>query len=236
MSPQLGFSTGTLHKTKLRLREQIAVIRSVGCRAVEIGCVKMESFLSKDLDELEEIDFTGFEYVSFHAPKFNYGDPGTKYILNRIKRLQGKIGRPFDLVVVHPDSIRNTQIFINSELKIGLENMDSRKSSYRTVVELEFILEVCPGTSFVFDVNHAFSNDPTMRLAKDFITVLGSHISQVHLSGYAGSHEPLFETKQVELIKTIQNLNVPVIVESVLTLQNISKEYDYILQHLCGPK
>ena len=102
MERKLGFSTGVFGKSIMGLLERIRILRGAGCRSIELCYVNLADFESSALDTLRAADLHGFEYVSLHAPKFEYGkNEGTKKIFGKILRLER---RP-DLVVIHPDTI-----------------------------------------------------------------------------------------------------------------------------------
>ncbi len=228
---KLGFSTGTLYK-HLETKEAISVIKKLGCKVIELGFVKADNFFSNQLEKIEKPDLERFEYVSFHAPKFNYeNNEETKNILKRISKFHKTI-RQLDLVVFHPDTVKDFSIFNKIDFNVGFENMDRRKESCRSVDDIEVVLLKDQKFRFVLDINHAYTNDPTMKLAEEFYKRLGNKITQIHLSGFKDLHDPLFETKQLEIIKAVQDLNAPIIIESILTPETIMQERDYILKNI----
>ena len=87
---------------------------------------------------------------------------------------------------------------------------------------------------FVLDVNHVFTNDETMRLAEELYERVGRRLAEIHLSGYAGYHEPLHYTKQTKIIAAIRDFNVPVIIESVLSPETLEIELRYITETIKG--
>ncbi len=227
---KLGFSTGCLYKN-LEVKEAILVIKNLGCKFIELGFSKADRFFSNQLDRITKEDLDGFEYVSFHTPTLNYGNnEETKKFFERINKFNQI--RELDLLVFHPDKVEDFSVFNNTNLNIGFENMDNRKQSYKSVAEMKNIFLKNENYKFILDVNHCYSNDRSMNLAKEFYEKLGGKISQVHLSGFKELHDPLFETKQLEIIRAIQNLSVPIIIESLLTSETIKKEKDYILQNI----
>jgi hypothetical protein len=224
---KLGFSTGVLYKTHTA-KQALAVIRNAGCRFVELGLVKIERLNSGWLNDITSDDLAGFEYVAMHAPVFDYaGDDKSHAILRRIREFSETI-RKLDLVVFHPDVVRDLSVLKSSGLPIGIENTDNRKKSGQTPGDLIKVFEQYPDFKLVLDVNHVYTNDPTMKLASDFYSQLGPKLVQVHLSGFAGLHEPLYKTKQVEMFEAIQNLDVPIIVEGLLTEEGVKREKTYI--------
>lgn len=229
MNIKLGFSTGCFYKTSLNLIERISLIKNAGCRAIELGFVKIKRSDTDDLKRLAAKELGGFDYVSLHAPKHHYGQNKKTYeIFEIIKRVNAT--RELDCVVIHPDTITDCSVFRDTGFKIALENMDNRKASHQFPDEFVGILTKYPQPGFVLDVNHVFSNDPSMKLAAEFYEKLGERITQIHLSGYTGYHAALFETRQAEIIQAIQNFKTPIIIESVISPENIRKEIDYILE------
>ncbi|MFC1640961.1 hypothetical protein ACFL2D_02850 [Patescibacteria group bacterium] len=227
----LGFSTGVFYKEGIPLTKRIAIIREAGCRALELGLISMEGFFSEEVSVLESGDFTGFDYVSLHAPNFRYGrNPRSRQIIERIRLLNMRVN--LDLVVFHPDQITDFSIFNGVGFRAAFENMDNRKASHQTPEEMAAMLATNPEYGFVLDLNHVYSNDATMNMAADFYALLGHRISEIHLSGYAGYHEPLHVTKQASIISAVRKHDVPIIVESVLTVPEFEKEVTYLTSHL----
>lgn len=224
---RLGFSTGVLYKTH-RTKDALKIMRNLGYDIVELGFVKLSRIEEGWLEEISDEDLKGFNYISFHAPKFNYGDnDGTRSIFEKIEKIN-KI-RKLNTVVVHPDPVENFEVFRNVSFHVSFENMDNRKISHKTPEDFD-IFTKNSGYGLVLDVNHIYSNDPSMALAKDFYNKFGDKITQIHLSGYVDYHDPLFRTMQKEIISSIQNFETPLIIESVLsTEKELNKERDYIL-------
>ena len=234
MRLQLGFSTGCLHKCGLTLKEQLVTIAEAECRAVEINCLRMDFFESEELRTLTADDIAehDFQYISIHSPKSEYGpNDETKKMLDGLHRLNRELLA--NLVAIHPDQVADMRILNQAGFHVGLENMDNRKAVYRTPKEFEPVFAEHPGWSLVLDVNHIYSNDMSMGLAVEFYQKFGPRITQIHLSGYAGYHEPLFRTLQPQIIRSIQNLDIPIVVESVFEKpDDMKRERDYILKVL----
>lgn len=232
----LGFSTGCLHRSGLHERKKLELIAATGCEAVELGFINLIDFFGKQLAQftvLTENDLAPFDYVSLHAPIYAYGhDEQTRRTFNLIRNFHMRV-RPLDLVVFHPDAVQDFSVFENLNFPVAFENMDNRKKSYKNVRDLQELMAREENATMVLDVNHAFTNDPTCALAFHFWHDLYTKINQIHLSGYEGAygllHAPLFKTRQIEIIRSIQNLNLPIIIESVLTIDELIQERNYIL-------
>ena len=112
--------------------------------------------------------------------------------------------------------------------------MDDRKEGYKDVNELKEFFVNHPKWNFVLDLGHCNANDKTMALAEDLIKELGHKVKEIHLSGYEVFHEPLYRTKQVEIIKYCKNLDAPIIIESTFEevdgIFGVEKEFNYILE------
>ncbi len=226
---QLGFSTGALSKpipdsepdSELR---RLAIIGKL-CKTVELGWVKGFPLA---FDRITRETLEGFDYVSVHAPAFPYAkDAPSQEIFDKITRLQ-RI-RSLDLVVFHPDTIKDLSVFENLPFKVGFENMDNRKSVYKTLDDMLRLLSLNKGWTMVLDINHIYTNDPTLKLAEKFFQRFRNKISQIHLSGYVQGHDPLFITRQRALVAAIQDFSVPIIIESLLSEENIGRELNYVL-------
>ena len=224
----LGFSTGSLAKL-MTAKEALAVIHQLGCGVVELGFLRFERIKSDWLDEISSKDLTDFYYVSLHAPKINYGyNEQTRFVFKKILGFNKK--RKLDTVVFHPDLVEDFNIFNNVEFNISFENMDNRKELYRTPDELKKLLDKNDKFKLVLDVNHAYVNDESMKNTKAFYELLGDRIQEVHLTGYDKKHEPLYQTKQLNIIKSIQDFKVPMIEEAPLTIEEMKLEWEYLIK------
>lgn len=225
----IGFSTGCFYKTSLSLAERIRAIKDAGSRAIELNFLDPSELGPMEVEEIRWKDFASFSYISCHAPakKIKYGrNRETRGVFEKIRRLNDI--RPFNWVVIHPDVVDDFRVFRWCGFNVAIENMDNRKKTHKTPEELVQVLEKNPEFGFVLDVNHVFSNNPDMRMAKEFYRTLGHRICEIHLSGYCGGHDPLFETKQTEIIQAIENFETPIIVESALSPKDTQKEIDYV--------
>jgi len=222
----LGFSTGSLYKTHDALSpETFDIFRRIGANAIEIMCHDYES--SAKLALLTESDLRGFEYVSLHAPSFeSYSESEIVKILETISEAHKKIG--FNVIVLHPFETMNWDVFKQYDLPFAIENMDWRKSFGKYVESLKDIFEKFDAP-MVLDLNHCYTNDPSMQLATDIVQNFAGRIKEIHLSGFETLHEPLFKTKQQEILNAIPDKRLPIIIESGLeTAQEAQQEFEYV--------
>lgn len=95
-------------------------------------------------------------------------------------------------IVTHPDTIEDAAPYRLLGRRLVIENMDSRKRDGRTVEEMARYFERLPAAGFCFDIAHAWSIDPSMRLAHGLLDRFGPRLRQVHLSSlHEGSHVPV---------------------------------------------
>ena len=158
MNPRIGFTTGSLHRLKVSISQKLRMISDLGCDTVELGFVKSKDFSRSYIDEIKSEDLEDFNYVSLHAPVIYYGhNTGTRYVFDLIKRLEGV--RPLDLVIFHPNTVLDFEVFSRVGFSVAFENMDARNSSFKMPQEFEPILARDEKFKLVLDVNHIFSND-----------------------------------------------------------------------------
>ena len=232
MEKIIGMSTGVLHKVMHSLSlEAIAMHKLLGSQAIEIGCIK-----KKSLEELVNLDAQGirahFQNLSLHAPTdLVYGDNAeSESILEQIAVAHAHFH--FDCVVIHPENVKDWSVLSDSSFPIGIENADYRKDFGRTVADIDKVLS---GTNFgfVLDVNHCFSNDESMVLAQKMLERFADRLCEIHLSGFAGFHELIYVTQQTEIMDSIAEICVPIIIESVCRdREDFWREYSYVKKYL----
>jgi len=222
----IGFSSGCLHKTHDRfVRETFDVFRNLGCNALEIMFHDFED--AEKLEALSPEDIRGFEYVSLHAPAFERIPEGElRGVLEKIERACLRLG--IDSVVMHPDKFKDWGVISEFAIPLAIENMDNRKESCKNAEDLRKIFEETDAR-MVLDLNHCFSNDPSMKLADELIEVFQDRIVEIHLSGFETFHDPLFKTRQQEILEKVFDKDILIIIESGCeTVEDAKKEYAYI--------
>lgn len=224
--PPIGFATGVFYKHNLGTKKSLKLLREAGVKAVELD----RDIVMPDTDTIETFergDFDDFEYISLHAPTWEWGhNRETSLIFKKISTLQTLCD--LDLVVVHPDTIEDISVFQDCTFPIAFENMDWRKDDFHTVKDMKPLFEIIPSAKMVLDVNHVWTHDTTMQLAHELYEAFHDRITEIHLSGFSKLHDPLFKTKQREIIEAIEDFSVQIIVESQLPLDGVEKERSYI--------
>jgi hypothetical protein len=221
----IGFSTGCLPEDYGSIsKKTFDFFQSLGCNAIEISCSD-DKDLEKLILENEPHDFNNFAYVSLHAPMIT--NIGTLELLQKAQDIFN-----FNLVVIHPDEIESWNIFSKFTFPVAIENMDWEKEIGKYLESMQDIFSKFD-VPMVMDINHCFTNDPSMSLAHDMAKTFNGRIKDIHLSGFEKSHEPLFKTKQLEILQAIPDKNIPIIIESKCeTTEDAKKELEYIKNFL----
>jgi hypothetical protein len=226
----IGFSSGCLHKTHDGLDPAtFDLFRERGCGAIEVMIHRLSDVA--DFTKLKEADLHGFDYVSVHAPIYK-GEERGEYIkaLEEIAKLHKKVG--FKAVVLHPDMFDDFDFLKYFDLPFAFENMDNRKETCKDVESMREVFEEF-NIPMVLDLNHCYSNDPTMKLADDLVVAFHDRIEEIHLSGFDTFHDPLFKTKQGIILDAIPDTSLPIIIESVVdTVEDLNSELNYIKEYL----
>jgi hypothetical protein len=230
----LGFSTGAFHNFLNPVsRETIDICLSFKLDAIEISCMRAE-----DIEQLRGLYEEGlspyFSHISLHAPtrKIKYGD--NSVCLSVLEKIwEAHLHLDFNAVIIHPDLVEDFSVFKDCPLPIAFENMDCRKIFGRNPEDFEFIFNLID-SKLVLDLNHCYTNDISLELARKFKQDFNDRICEYHLSGYKQYHELLHVTRQSQLIGAIpEKGTVPIIIESCcFNLTQATKELRYIQKHL----
>ena len=112
--------------------------------------------------------------------------------------------------------------------------MDRRKS-YGTHPDQFRVLKRKYNFGFVLDVEHAYEHDSSMKLAREFVEVMGDRLKHMHVSGFRESeiHVPTyFAVNKKEITEVLKmGLSVPKILEGILLEDipnSIMEELEYI--------
>lgn len=178
--------------------------------------IELSALSEDDLDSLEEYlssqPTLPFRYVSVHGPSKARRLPEDELVA-RLARLAVRA----DAVVMHPDTIDDPTAYRQLGHKLVLENMDARKETGRTIVELEPLFAELPDAGFCFDIAHAWSIDPDMVVAGELLDTLGQRLQHLHVSSLSAEshHVPLSEADE-ELFRPLllRCLDVPWILEA----------------------
>ena len=196
--------------------------------AVEINIYKKEHLNCAISRKIIEDNFT---YCSIHAPMYEYQDDERSHkILKYLESLCFEL--PIKNIVFHPDRVVDWSFFDQyKHLPLSIENMDEAKPSFQWVNDFQKIFESNPYLNFTLDLQHCFINDSTMQLAKDFHNAFWDRLVEYHISWHHPDylHHPLYLTKQDQIIQSLENTNIPIIIESGFDEKDwLEKEIQYI--------
>lgn len=179
-----------------------------------------------------------FKYRSIHLPVLNdgkfisYPDPSIEKEMKIIDQFIEDISP--QTVLVHPDQVRDFGWVVNKYgSRLAFENMDSKKKFGKTVEDMEIVFNKCPKAKWVFDLNHIYTNDNSMSLAKDFFARFKNRLTHYHISGYGGFHDALCLSHEDVIIKGLLSLNYPIVDEgNLLSKDVLREEFNYITERL----
>ncbi len=208
----LGASTGYLEPWRGNWDELLRRVVAVSSFAAEFAALSEPEFGGL-LTFLTKRPRLPFVYLSVHAP-VKAREASEETLVDWLRALPPHV----ESIVIHPDTLTDVDLFRQVGRRLVVENMDDRKPSGRTVDELAKVFAALPEAGFCFDIAHAWSIDPTMRLAHDLLDHLGARLRQVHLSSLAGGkHVPLSREHEDAFVPLLRRCSdVPWILEAEL--------------------
>lgn len=194
----------------------------------------------------EEIELIcQFKYVSLHAPVKNetnhplvYPSDETQKAVSQIQQLMTVI--PIQTVLFHPDIVDDFDWLI-SEFgdKLAFENMDRDKATGNTLESLVQVFDQASDARWVCDVNHIYTMDPTMALAKQMHQAFGDRLCHYHLSACAGGHNAFIDhPAETIILEGVQKSQLPLVHEGCVTTQDeayLIAEHNFVLTQLKIP-
>ena len=178
----IGFSTGALAKGDFARGIQLQVERT-DIAAIELSALR-DHELRPLIEALPRLEIDGFAYVSLHAPS-RLGNLSEDVVIDLLSQIPSQWP-----IIVHPETILNPPRWHRFGPQLCLENMDNRKTTGRTVMEMRELFRVFPDASFCLDVGHARQIDPTMASALLMLSEFSERLMQLHISevGPRGEH------------------------------------------------
>ncbi len=225
---ELGFSSGILHKTSCKPISlgALDLFLNLGCSAIELPARNYERI--DQILQLPQDSLSAFSYTSLHLPaEMSYYDEGEMDdLVDLLYRCHDRF--EFNTLVLHPDVIDDWEAIVNLDLPIAIENSDWRKDVFKEYDDLYDLFQRYPKFNMVLDINHCYTNDSSLESARRFYEEFKDRIVHVHLSGFSELHEPLFATRQDEIIAATPR-EYPIIIESVVSsIKEVEKEFLYI--------
>jgi len=212
----LGFSAGKYFDEPTFLK-RLDFFLTIGCNALEVHPnMSNEKGFCISSKVAEKIRL--FEYISLHSPtdlcSFNYTET-SKQMCSTISDWVKNLG--VKQVVVHPDTITDSECLHKTGWTLAIENMGVTKADGRNVKQMKKWLDIFPAANMVLDLHHVFANDRTMKLAHSFWNSFSDRITQIHISGFESKremHQPLHLLPECnEIVNFARGKNVPTIIE-----------------------
>jgi hypothetical protein len=218
----LGYSTGSLARGDV-LRA-LEMLRPHSLVAVELSALR-EAELQPLLEALVDLPLGTYQHISVHAPS-KLTKLSEREVRNLLLPLKAR-GWP---VIVHPDIMKDIDLWRELGSTLCLENMDKRKPVGRTAKELDDLFLRLPDAKLCLDVGHSKQIDPSMHETREILSRHGGRLAQIHLSDVNSNcaHEPLNQLAIMAYQKVSHLLpeQVPVILESPVTESQLEAELD----------
>lgn len=227
----LGFSTGAIAFSDFR--KALDILKDHPVRAVELSAIRAHELIPL-LDTLGDLDLSQFEYISVHAPS-SFSPEQEAWVFGEFCKRHGQYP-----VVVHPDTLYDLSLWKELGNRLCIENMDKRKPAGRTARELEYFFDQLPDASFCCDIGHARQVDTSMTEAYKMLKRFTSRLRQVHISEVNASnkHDRLSFVSILGFQEVTHLIpqSTPVIIESVVTEDQIGPEIRRVKQALGAPE
>jgi hypothetical protein len=224
----IGFSTGALARGDFRLA--LEMLANKNANAVELSALRQDE-LAPLVAELDDLDLSRFQYISFHAPSAME----QSFERTALELLAQVAARKWP-IIVHPDAMHIPANWASLGDCLCIENMDKRKPIGQTAEDLAKIFEMLPNASLCFDIGHARQVDPTMMEAWSILQSFRGRIKQLHVSevNTQSKHDPI-SLESVLAFQRVAHLlpaDAPIILESRVEESEINEEIQNALAAL----
>src|SRR5918994_5300675 len=182
----IGASTGYLSGLRGNWEGLLRAVERTSTFATELAALS-EPELKALRDFLARVGPLPFRYLSVHAPVKQL-QAGDEEMASWLLALRPDVRA----IVAHPDTIQDPAPYRRLGSRLVIENMDARKGTGRTPDQLAAVFAELPEAGFCFDIAHAWSIDPSMRMAEELLDRFGGRLRHVHLSSLQdGKHVPV---------------------------------------------
>ncbi len=200
-----------------------------GCKAIELHMPEHSR-----LDDPTLLSLIGhFNYRAIHTSDLHSPQEDAK-ALAYYQELAQKIGAAS--ITIHPHTMEHwgwvADYFGDAA---SFENMDCFKLFGKSPEAMQQILGEHPTARWTFDLNHVYTNDPSLSQVSDFYSQLGDP-GHYHISGFKDAslpHTTLHMTRQDDIIDRIAT-SAPVIIESlgIKDIHLFRDELAYVAQRM----
>ena len=215
-----GFSTGAIAFGDFG--EALRLLSKHDIDVVELSALRFRE-LAPLINSIESIDLARYSYVSFHAPS-QFPDGAEELVVDLLLQVAAR-SIP---IVLHPDAVRNWNLWTKLGSAILVENMDKRKEIGRTSAELFACFERLPEARLCFDIGHARQVDPSLVESRRILEQFSGRLHQVHISevGSDSTHERISwsAARSFSSLASMIPEHVPIVIESVTSSDQILNE------------
>lgn len=208
----IGFSTGAVARGDFATA--LTRLRSEGIKVVELSALRLQELMPL-VQALPDLDLSGFEFVSFHAPS-RFSPAEESFVIGQLRRL-ANLSIP---IVVHPDVIFNRDAWQWIGSLLFIENMDKRSFVGQTVRDLERLFRQFPDAKLCCDIGHARQVDPTMTEAHLILETFKNRLAEIHISDVNSSsrHDPLsvYSMNAFGLVSDLIPKAIPIVLETLI--------------------
>jgi hypothetical protein len=205
----IGFSTGAVAYADFR--SALGVLEQTNADAIELSALRSEE-LPPLVDAVVSLRLERYHHISVHLPS-HFAPSLESEFYDLVKRLPDEWP-----LVIHPDVIRNFDLWRKLGSRICIENMDKRKPVGQTCSDLLKIFDKLPEASFCFDIGHAHQIDPTMCEAMMILEEFRGKLRELHVSevNSESKHDPisLEAQRSFEIVARLIPEEIPAILES----------------------
>jgi sugar phosphate isomerase/epimerase len=131
-------------------------------------------------------------------------------------------------IIVHPDTIHDSEKWARFGSQLAIENMDRRKPDGRTSDELGHWFDRLPKARLCFDLAHAHQCDRTMTEAFRILSRFQDRICQLHISELDSTgHHFSLSSGSVRAFLEVANfipVDIPAILESRIPIRESDQE------------
>jgi hypothetical protein len=238
MKIKLGFAVSNLSDDSNDLVRNIEKVLELDNEAFELSLTRVEKlkqkFTNKTFDLIKKFKYRSIHTLVKDSNLKNVYYPSREY--SKWKETYDFLIQKINpnALVFHPDLIKDFE-WLNKEYGslIAFENLDKEKKFGLTIKDLDIVFDKCKKAKFVFDLNHLYTNDKSMKSASIFYNHFKSRITHYHISGFGGFHDCFCRTKEDVILTGISDLTLPLIHEGNALEKNlIEEESEYILKRL----
>lgn len=233
MARIFSFALGNIWRWEKKRADLVKYIRKLDVAGVELTIASPQELFDFKLSNSDRKWLKDLDYVSIHAPFFDFGNNKDKDLVKKgmdcIFKLYKEVGAKN--VVIHPDELPSNELLKDYDFNISTENLEGEGHNY--IGDLKKIFAEYPKMGLCLDISHTytFSKNETKKLIKEF----KDRITQIHFSGTYRKkcHQSLRNVSRdfLRSIEPLKEFDVPIVIEEDIktkSLKYLKDELAYI--------